>query len=745
MAERTQTTASDRAINNTANLAATAFSKATAGVKGFAGGLLDTNPQLSTLTSGLGKLNDVVKYLEGGLGALQAFSRYGVDFDMSIGLMNRSAAGARLGLDELHSIVSSNTDAFLMMGNGITGVGDGVKTFLNLQKQFFFDVGDKASEASLQLMRLGLTTKDINETFLTYDAIEGFRRKGERLTTAQRNLAAAEFAKSLDKLSKLTGKQTDQINKEIRQKMRQGDVAAFGATLEKEARTDFLKATTFMTTALGPDLGQLFEDLVIRGFPDKEVAALLSTMPKTADAFKEYGKVVRTGTKEQRDAALATAAQIASQEAYTKQNIGFAQLGNRVGSEVMAMQSRVAGATATGFAEAAREVTAEMQAAGEDISKAGPAFFARVQKRQEELMKSPTADAGGDTPNDIKNRERLATEALLKLQGTASEIAQAAQKQIDGLYRTLGESANKFADYLKTELNPTVLIGDIMSTVNSALGITGSGMSTAVQRSEAAVQNAIRANNPELAAEINRLVTQVISANESDRTKLIEALGEKIKEAMSLTWEAQSVVINSNGEVVVNGVPTGRTVEPRHIPPGQRGAGTTSAIGTQGAVGRLFKDFGKETKVALHGLQSVQTPEQTTEIMKNSALGALRAVDDIFNAGNFSSSISKNIIPTIESIAANNVQTLNGMLNTMQNTSKQMVSNASPKGMDIGELTSSFKTAMGEIRKPIEDVAKSLKGPMEQLAQTAGQQLEIQQKHLKATKGLTNDVLRGIA
>jgi hypothetical protein len=131
--------------------------------------------------------------------------------------------------------------------------------------------------------------------------------------------------------------------------------------------------------------------------------------------------------------------------------------------------------------------------------------------------------------------------------------------------------------------------------------------------------------------------------------------------------------------------------------------------------------------------------------MKNSALGALRAVDDIFNAGNFSSSISKNIIPTIESIAANNVQTLNGMLNTMQNTSKQMVSNASPKGMDIGELTSSFKTAMGEIRKPIEDVAKSLKGPMEQLAQTAGQQLEIQQKHLKATKGLTNDVLRGIA
>lgn len=739
MADKPKDDIADKAVNKATAATTSAFNKATAGVKGFAGGLLDTNPQLSELTSGLGALNSVVKYLEGGLGALQAFSRVGVDFDMSIGQMNRSAAGARLKLDELANIVTSNTDAFLTMGGGLTSVGDGVQKFLNLQKTFFFLDG-KVTEASLQLQRLGLTTKDINESFLTYDAIENYRRKGERLTEAQRNTAAANFTKNLDKLSKLTGKQTDQINKEIRQKMRQGDIAAFSTTLEKDARKDFLSATSFMSS-LGPDMAQLFEDLVIRKFPGEDVAPLVALMPKTYEAFLEYGRVLKTGTPAQREAALATAAATAATEQQSKRMIDLAQLSGRVNSNITAQTGKVVGDGALGLGEALRAVADELKDEGKTIAQAGPEFFERVRKKQEELMKDPKK-IDPKSGKEIVDQERLATDALLRLQGTASEMAQAAQKQISDLYITLGKSADDFAKYLTNNLNPTQLINDVLTTVRSELRLGGSQMGTAIGQSQAAIQNAIRANNPELAAEINTLVTKIKEAPESERAKLIESLTTKIAEATKMTWETQNMVVNANGVVSVDG----RTVEQRHIPPDRRGGGGTSnAIGTQGSIGRLFKDFGKETSVALHGLQSVQTPEQTAEIMKNSALGALRAVDDIFNAGNFSTSISKNIIPTIENIAANNVQTLNGMLNTMQNTSKQMVSNASPKGMDMGELTNSFKTAIGDIRKPIEDVAKSLKGPMEQLAQTAGQQLEIQQKQLKGINGLNNDVLRGIA
>ena len=740
MADNNKDGISERVVSKSAGVLNTAFTKATAGLKGFAGGLLDTNPQLSELTSGLGALNSVVKYLEGGLGALQAFSRFGVDFDMSIGQMNRSAAGARMKLDEMASIVTTNTDLFLGMGVGIRGVGDSVQQFLNSQKSFFFDEQDKMTEATLRLQRLGLTTRDINESFLTYDAIENYRRKGERLTTAERNAAAANFTKSLDKLSKLTGKQTEQINKEIRQKMRQGDVAAFSTTLEKDARKDFLKATSFMGN-LGPDMSQLFEDLVIRKFPGEDVAPLVSLMPKTAAAFLEYGRILKTGTKEQREAALATAAATAAEEQQTERNRGLAMLGNRVNSNVTSQIQKVVGDGALGLAEALRDVNDEIKAEGGNVAQAGINFFERVAKRQEELMDAPQKK-DPKTGKDITDNERLATDALLKLQGVASEMAVEAQKQIGNLYVTLGTSADKFADYVRNSLDVSKEVGDVLTVLRSSLGLGGSNMATVLSDANAAVQNAIRSNNPELAAEINKLVTKIKESPESERTTLIEDLGNKIKEAMKLTWEARTVIINSRGEVIVQPTPS------RHRDPNREGAGDNDpgrATGSLGKTGKLFENFGRQSNMLLHGIESVQTPEQTAEIMKNSALGALRAVDDIFSAGNFSSSISKNIIPTIESIAVNNVQTLNGMLNTMQNTSRQMVSNASPKGMDMGELTSSFRTAMNEIRKPIEDVAKSLKGPMEQLAQTAGQQLEVQQKHLKATKGLTNDALRGIA
>ena len=736
MADKPREDIADKAVDKGRTVLNKAFTTATAGLKGFAGGLLDTNPQISELTSGLGSLNSVIKYLEGGLGALQAFSRIGVDFDMSIGQMNRSAAGARLKLDEMASLITTNTDVLLTFGNGLRGVNDGAVTFLNLQKEFFF-AGGKGTEAALQLQRLGLTTKDINESFLTYDAIENYRRKGERLTTEQRNAAAANFTKNLDKLSKLTGVQSEQLAKEIRQKLRQGDVAAFSTTLKKEAQEPFLMAATTMAK-MGPEMGQLFEDLVIRKFPGEDVAPLVSLMPKTAEAFLQYGKVLRTGTREQQEAALATAMSTAAIEQQSDTMKNLAQLGNRVNSPITALASKVVGDGALGIAETFRQIADQFKKEGKDIAGAGKEYFDRVTRRQEELMKDPkTTDP--TTGKEIINQERLATDALLKLQTTASEMAVEAQKQIGNLYTTLGSSADKFADYVRNSLDVSKEVGSVLSTFRTAIGIDGSNMATVIADSRAAVQNAIRSNNPELAAEINTLVTKIREAPESDRAKLIESLGDKIKEAMQLKFETQNVVITANGDVVVGG----RTVPSRHIPPDQRGEPRDT--GSLGKTGRLFENFGKQSNMLLHGIESVQTPEQTADIMKNSALGALRAVDDIFSAGNFSSSISKNIIPTIESIAVNNVQTLNGMLNTMQNTSRQMVSNALPKGMDMGELTNSFKTAMSDIRKPIEDVAKSIKGPMEQLAQTAGQQLEVQQKQLKAVNGLNNDVLRGIA
>ncbi len=736
MAENDKTV-SDKVATGAGNVFTGTVRKATAGLKGFAGGLLDTNPQLSDLTSGLGALNSVVKYLEGGLGTLQGFSRFGVDFGMSIGKMNESAAGARLKLDEMASLISSNTDFLLTFGDGLVGVSDGASRFLDMQRKFFFTLEGQSTETSLQLQRLGLTTKDINESFLQYDAIENYRRKGQQQTEEERNASAMEFTKNLDKLSKLTGKQTQQLQKEIEAKMRQGDVAAYLTELDTKSRKSFLEGSQLFKT-MGPAMQQLFEDMVIRKFPGKDVAPLVAMMPKTVKAFEEYERVLKNGTDAEREAALAAALSTAAAEQQSTTMRELAKLGGRVDSNITELYSRVFGEGAFGLAEAIRQVQDQFKAEGKNVDLAGAEFLDRVKKKQEEIMKGPkTIDP--KTGKEVEDEGRSAVEALLKLQGIASGMALEAQKQISGLYSTLGKSADDFANYLRTQLNVKNEVDNILSTVRSTLGIGGSDMAAVVANSSAAVRNAIQANNPELAAEINKLVTQIKESPESERTKLIEDLASKIKEAMSLTWE--NVNVNATGTVVVNG-----PVNERSIPPDRRGTQNDPGreTGSLGKTGRLFENFGKQSNMLLHGIESVQTPEQTASIMRNSALGALQAVSDIFNVGTLSNDVASNVTPIMETLAANNVQTLNGMLNTMQNTSRQMVSNASAKGMDMSELTQSFRSAMSEIKKPIEDVASSIKGPMEQLAQTAGQQLEIQQKQLKGIRGMSGDVMRGL-
>ncbi len=736
MAENDKTV-SDKVATGAGNVFTGTVRKATAGLKGFAGGLLDTNPQLSDLTSGLGALNSVVKYLEGGLGTLQGFSRFGVDFGMSIGKMNESAAGARLKLDEMASLISSNTDFLLTFGDGLVGVSDGASRFLDMQRKFFFTLEGQSTETSLQLQRLGLTTKDINESFLQYDAIENYRRKGQQQTEEERNASAMEFTKNLDKLSKLTGKQTQQLQKEIEAKMRQGDVAAYLTELDTKSRKSFLEGSQLFKT-MGPAMQQLFEDMVIRKFPGKDVAPLVAMMPKTVKAFEEYERVLKNGTDAEREAALAAALSTAAAEQQSTTMRELAKLGGRVDSNITELYSRVFGEGAFGLAEAIRQVQDQFKAEGKNVDLAGAEFLDRVKKKQEEIMKGPkTIDP--KTGKEVEDEGRSAVEALLKLQGIASGMALEAQKQISGLYSTLGKSADDFANYLRTQLNVKNEVDNILSTVRSTLGIGGSDMAAVVANSSAAVRNAIQANNPELAAEINKLVTQIKESPESERTKLIEDLASKIKEAMSLTWE--NVNVNATGTVVVNG-----PVNERSIPPDRRGTQNDPGreTGSLGKTGRLFENFGKQSNMLLHGIESVQTPEQTASIMRNSALGALQAVSDIFNVGTLSNDVASNVTPIMETLAANNVQTLNGMLNTMQNTSRQMVSNASATGMDMSELTQSFRSAMSEIKKPIEDVASSIKGPMEQLAQTAGQQLEIQQKQLKGIRGMSGDVMRGL-
>ena len=89
----------------------------------------------------------------------------------------------------------------------------------------------------------------------------------ERSVGRDRNASALEFAKELDALSKLTGKQREDLADQMKEARRQGDVQAFLTGQSAEASEALSKGLTEISSTMGPQYAELFKDLLIRGAP----------------------------------------------------------------------------------------------------------------------------------------------------------------------------------------------------------------------------------------------------------------------------------------------------------------------------------------------------------------------------------------------------------------------------------------------------------------------------------------------
>jgi hypothetical protein len=169
--------------------------------------------------------------------------------------------------------------------------------------------------------------------------------------------------------------------------------------------------------------------------------------------------------------------------------------------------------------------------------------------------------------------------------------------------------------------------------------------------------------------------------------------------------------------------------------------------GSLGKTGRLFENFGKQTNMLLHGIESVQTPEQTAEIMRHSAIGTAQAFADSLRGMQgmeAAAFIKTSVVPAIEQMSGSTVQTLGGMLNTLKATSTTNTVAAQTQQIDPAIMEQLLSKLASNIKGPMEEALKGLKSPMEDFASTAREQLAIQQKQLRGIKGMSGDAMRGL-
>lgn len=268
-------------VNVTGNLIGVLSSS----IVGLGGVLLSSTTQLSDFAEQIpfigGILGSLVGILDDSIATFRQLSSVGAAFGNSIEDMRLSATQLELGLDEMASFVSSNSEALRLLSGTVT---DGVNRFKAINKTIK-DTGDFAA-----LKNLGFTVEEINEGMADYTALQARLGRLQRMDSRQIANGSARYLEQLDRLAKVTG----QSRKELAASMlQQSEDAAFRAlqnNLSGEALINFRSSMALIDT-LPESVAAGLRDLA-DGIPQTaEGIALLTTIgPEIQSAMTEIAK-----------------------------------------------------------------------------------------------------------------------------------------------------------------------------------------------------------------------------------------------------------------------------------------------------------------------------------------------------------------------------------------------------------------------------------------------------------------------
>lgn len=155
-----------------------------------------------------GALNSGISTLEGWNESLQTLTRSGATFNNSILQMRNSAALAYMSLDEFASLVSQNSHKLVRFGDTVT---EGAIAFTGLSN-YLLRSGGYARET---LIEMGYSVGQVNRDLIDYMDVV-YRGGTEEVRDRDRlGRSFVQHRLAVDRITRLTGKQYDQIQQEM--------------------------------------------------------------------------------------------------------------------------------------------------------------------------------------------------------------------------------------------------------------------------------------------------------------------------------------------------------------------------------------------------------------------------------------------------------------------------------------------------------------------------------------------------
>ena len=292
-----------------------AMLQGTQSVTGFAesaGAIVKNLPGLGPIIKTIGV--EAIKYIETSQKSFNALAKAGMGFEGNLGALNRAAAATRMPLDQFTKLVGNNSANLAAFGAGTT---EGAKRFSQLSNAMF------EGGAIDNFMALGYSIEEANEFLLDNTALQRRSGRFQAMTAREQAASAANMAKEMDIIAKLTGKQVKDIKNEMMERQNTGATQAKLRLLEKQGvagATDAYNAAQKGLQAGPKVLGNLMDDLLQTGVPMSEATANFAATNKEAYALaKQAAEATKAGNVEEAqrlsEAAAAAALKYADSEA----------------------------------------------------------------------------------------------------------------------------------------------------------------------------------------------------------------------------------------------------------------------------------------------------------------------------------------------------------------------------------------------------------------------------------------------
>jgi hypothetical protein len=209
-------------------------------------------------------LSEMIRYAEGLTDTFRDLSSYGASFNNNLFDLRLAAAESEMAFDDFATMVRENSSVFSRLGGTVS---EGAKQFGVFSRTL------RTSKVGTELMGMGFTINSINEGLTYY--LESQLMSGRRIEMRDRALieSSGEYLAQLDKLSKLTGKQREELARQSLQLQQDAGIRRQLNNLDVDNKKNLQNTLQFIRSTM-PNLSSSFEDMM-DGLSQTPIAQLL--------------------------------------------------------------------------------------------------------------------------------------------------------------------------------------------------------------------------------------------------------------------------------------------------------------------------------------------------------------------------------------------------------------------------------------------------------------------------------------